>query len=632
MIIRKLTSALLAISFSGVVLTASTPWTPILAPARATDWSTAGVTNGIPANRTQCGATINPYTGTAAAINSAISACTAGHYVLLAAGTFNLSTTIVLKSNVTLRGHGMSTILNFTDVGGSTYFWGGGDVAVAAQGYDSSGYLTNPALGGVPAGTIRNWIGTNGQPGVYTQGATVLNLDSVPVGLQVGYTLTLWQTDDPDNTVPHSGYFVSSKAEVDGSNVSWQGSSQSLTSGQQQRVRVVSVSGTQVTISPGLYRPSGTWASARSPKVGWQALTLTGVGLESLRITKSNALTDLVALVGFNSVADSWISGVGIVGGTVGRPASNGIQIVDSRNVTVRHSWWDPFWGGAQATTTSYGVSLLQCSGCLIENNIFNQVESPIMLNSGTTGSVIAHNYEYFAAGKEGGLQIHEVGVAMNLYEGNRAKKFWVDNFHGSTTLNTLFRNHFYGGDGLDLWAYHRWYNAIGNVINAIVYQSLFTDPMLINRWSAVAFRLGYASQEAHAGSELSYNVYPDPVVISSFMRWGNYVTTDGTRWLASEVPSSDPVFPNAVPASQNLPPSFYRSTKPTWWPTAKPWPVIGPDVSGGNIAGYAGHAYTTPAEDCYAASSGMIANFDPATCYVNNLPSVPSNVKIVVP
>ena len=596
------------------------------------DWSTAGVTGGIPTTRTQCGSTVNAYTGSAAMINSAISACEAGRYVLLGAGTFNLSNSIVLRSNVTLRGQGMSTILNFTSVGGSGYFWGGARVAIAAQGYDSSGYKSDPALGGVPSGTIRNWIGTNGQAGVYTQGATVLNLDSAPTGLQVGYTLTLWQTNDPANTVPKAGYFVSSSAGDDASNVAWQGSSQSFNSGQQQRVRVQSINGTQITVWPGLYRPTGTWASARSPKAGWQSAALTGVGLENLRITKPNAVTDLEAFVGFNTVADSWISGVGVVGGTVGRPAASGIQIIDSRNVTIRDSWWDPFWGGGQNTTTSYGITLLQCSGCLIENNVFNRVESPIMLNSGTTGSVISFNYENYASGKEGGLQAHEVGTAMNLYEGNRATKFWADVFHGNTSLNTLFRNHFDGGQGMDIWAYHRWYNAVGNVINASVYQSLYTDATKYDRWSGVAFRLGYASQNASAGSEASYNVFPDPVVISSFMRWGNYVTTGGTRWLASEVPSADPVFPNAVPSSQTLPSSFYLSARPIWWPSAKPWPAIGPDVTGGNIAGYVGHAYTTPAEDCYTTSGGTIANFNPSACYPMSGvgPAAPANLRIV--
>jgi hypothetical protein len=107
-----------------------------------------------------------------------------------------------------------------------------------------------------------------------------------------------------------------------------------------------------------------------------------------------------------------------------------------------------------------------------------------------------------------------------------------------------------------------------------------------------------------------------DPVVWTSLFRWGNYSAFgNATHFDAAEVPTADPLFPNAVPASQTLPPSFYLSVRPSWWPASKPWPAIGPDVTGGNVSGLGGHAYTTPAQDCYAAS-GTIANFNPTTCY----------------
>ena len=107
-------------------------------------------------------------------------------------------------------------------------------------------------------------------------------------------------------------------------------------------------------------------------------------------------------------------------------------------------------------------------------------------------------------------------------------------------------------------------------------------------------------------------------------MLWGNYVTAGAsTRWLASEVPSNDPVFPNAVPSSQNLPASFYLSAAPNWWPSAKAWPPVGPDVSGGNISGYSGHAYTIPSQDCFSLS-GNLSNFNPSVCYGSTPPTVP--------
>jgi hypothetical protein len=71
------------------------------------------------------------------------------------------------------------------------------------------------------------------------------------------------------------------------------------------------------------------------------------------------------------------------------------------------------------------------------------------------------------------------------------------------------------------------------------------------------------------------------------------------------------------------MPASFYLSSQPTWWPAGKPWPPIGPDVSGGNISGYAGHAYSVPAADCYAKimggppdGTGPVLSFNANTCY----------------
>jgi hypothetical protein len=125
----------------------------------------------------------------------------------------------------------------------------------------------------------------------------------------------LWQSDPPYNTVPNSGYLVSDKAQVDTNNVAWQGSSETNGTGQEQRARVVAISGTQVTISPGLYRPTGTWSTTFSPEAGWQSGVISGVGLENFRITRS---VTTQFMVGFNVAADSWVTGVGLVGGVGG--------------------------------------------------------------------------------------------------------------------------------------------------------------------------------------------------------------------------------------------------------------------------------------------------------------------------
>src|SRR5579864_5663931 len=103
-------------------------WSGIIDRSRAIDWTRAGVTGGIPsANWRQCGSTV-PAGTSAATINSDLAACPSNTYVLLAPGTFNLATGIIMQRNVVLRGAGADqTFLVFSgsaNCGG----WGGSDI------------------------------------------------------------------------------------------------------------------------------------------------------------------------------------------------------------------------------------------------------------------------------------------------------------------------------------------------------------------------------------------------------------------------------------------------------------------------------------------------------------------------
>jgi len=354
---------------------------------------------------------------------------------------------------------------------------------------------------------------------------------------------------------------------------------------------------------------------------GWQSGTLTGIGLENMRITRSTA-SDM--FIGLLAVADSWLTGLAIAP----NPNINGnyvIGTVDSRNLTIRNNWIDPGGGANQGGSTfaTYGISLVETSQSLVENNITNGLYAPIVMNGASSGNVVAYNYEHFLGAGEG-YSFHEEGEQMNLYEGNSFTKVQADIFHGNSNFNTMFRNHAFGGDtGFDIWAYHRWWNIIGNVIQSTVYKSIYSDGTKYSRWDGAAIRLGYASQNASGGSESGFTgtVVPDPLVATSTMLWGNYATAGASaRWLASEVPATDPLFPNAVPGNQTLPASLYLSARPNWWPQSKPWPAIGPDVTGGNVPGYAGHVYTTPPEDCFTNSADL-ANFNPNSCYGTGAP-----------
>lgn len=110
--------AAVAFPLHGGVIPASSDPTVGLLPSYNdvyTNWSMAGLASlgGIPNRTTQCGATVNPSGKTppatgddASLINAAISACTAGQVVKLAAGTFKVSQSefIDITKGITLRG------------------------------------------------------------------------------------------------------------------------------------------------------------------------------------------------------------------------------------------------------------------------------------------------------------------------------------------------------------------------------------------------------------------------------------------------------------------------------------------------------------------------------------------------
>ena len=60
-----------------------------------------------------------------------------------------------------------------------------------------------------------------------------------------------------------------------------------------------------------------------------------------------------------------------------------------------------------------------------------------------------------------------------------------------------------------------------------------------------------------------------------------------------------------------------------------------GPDVTGGNISGYAGHAYKIPARVCYESTvkdgNGGMPSFNAAACYGTSgqAPTAPTGFRI---
>ena len=594
-------------------------WTGIIGTNRAVDWSAPGVNGGIPARTTIC-STLSPGV-TAAQINSAISSCPANEVVYLNSGTYSLSSEIVMKSNVTLRGAGANLTLITFSSGGTTCSIGGSEDVCISGTFNWNGGPNN----------ITTW--TAG----YSKGTSVITLGSTS-GLSVGQLLILDQADDtsdPGLTYPFvNGTSTSFSAEAGSPGRIVNG----ITYTQQEYKLVTAISGNQVTISPPLYMPN--WRTSQGPSAWWANSLIQNAGIENLTLDHSNS-SNLSGTVFFNAY-NCWLKGIRSIYATNSNGGGrNHVWFQYSARITVRDSY---FYGTRNTATLSYGVEPWQSADLLVENNIFQHIVSPLLVGA-TSGSVFGYNYSldhYYAVDANWNMPgpsfTHDAGVAMNLFEGNQGTGMVEDNIHGTHNLDTYYRNHWIGRDPgkteqtvpVELASYSRFMNIIGNVMGEAGYNTPYQveEPNLTGCNTAI-YLMGW--------DNVCSGGLPDALVAQTVMRWGNYDTvTNGVNFNASEVPSTIGTLANPVPSTQSLPTSLYLSSQPgAWWATpwgTPPWPPVGPDVTGGDISGWAGHANANPARLCYENTSQTngILNFNATACYGQG-PMPPTNINISI-
>jgi hypothetical protein len=329
------------------------------------------------------------------------------------------------------------------------------------------------------------------------------------------------------------------------------------------------------------------------------------------------------------NAANDWVKGVRLI--RTCQCQRDLVQLEDAAHCTIESN----YLFGTQGKSVNYGVESYVATDNLVENNIMQHVVAPMMVQP-ALGSVFAYNYaindtydDGFASNPLhwmiGMADQHNAGVEYNLYEGNIGPGIGGDVIHGNQLANTLFRNYLLGSDpgrtdatiALTISAYNRYHNVVGNVLGTPGYTKTYEVASGIGQ-SGVVYNIGSGDTEG------SVTIPDDPLVKTTLLRWGNFdVATNAAHFTASDVPSAITPLGNAVPASQTLPASFYLADKPGFWPASKAWPAIGPDITGGNLAGLSGHAFSTPAEDCYstvmngpADGSGSPLTFNAAACY----------------
>jgi hypothetical protein len=551
---------------------------------------------------------------TLAEINAALASCPSGDTVYLAAGTYAIPGTVVVPSNVTLRGAGASrTILNAVGTGG-------GDVISLGS-------------GSVPFHPFRITKGATG-------GSTKIELSNAS-DIAVGMYLVIAEINNPS--------YVSSAGSGGSCNWCDGGWTEKGSLARGQIVKVTGVSGREISISPGLYS-----AYTNTPLAVPFKMSAENAGVEDLQVYANN--TGYGANFGMAECAYCWIKGV-----ESNYADGDHVEVYWGYHDEIRDSYFsNAFLHGPGEHDSDIQIAR-KTSASLVENNIIERTHLAIMLEWGTAGNVISYNYTTgeFDSGATnldiGGIDFHGAHPQFNLLEGNVVTQIAEDSVWGSSSHTTAFRNWVVGtnricspmsGRGrVDCSGANGHYgfqaaravevaypgsanSFIGNVVGSAEMQSL----------KDYHFPLGQRTSVVYP-SERSY----DAVAFGWSFGYG-MTSDDGTgTGCAGGVPpchlEGNPArnflhgnFNNiggsitwAPGLAHDLPASLYLAGQPAWW-GAMPFPATGPDVKGGG--GPAGHSYGNPARECFLrvmggtdGGAGGPLVFDAERCYGIGIP-----------
>lgn len=195
-----------------------------------------------------------------------------------------------------------------------------------------------------------------------------------------------------------------------------------------QMVRITGKSGNTLTIFPGIYH---TPTPGRTAQVTQSIFYTVGVGLEDFTLLNDNG--SAVFSIEFQDSIGCWV------------------RNVKSKNTSNYHVMFSAclqseirgchFADRKTGGTNGAGILLLTSSGCLIEDNIVENVAPNIEVNHGSSGNVFAYNVF-----ERSGMNInHGPHNAFNLYEGNISQWIQSDGYFGSNSEDLIFRNWLHG-------------------------------------------------------------------------------------------------------------------------------------------------------------------------------------------
>src|SRR5260221_5047605 len=354
------------------------------------------------------------------ALNAAGAAASAanGCVVYLPTGTYLVSNTLFLKSNVSLRGDGPTlSIIHYT------------------------GTANSPLSADIGTG----WAASQNITVAGNAGDTQITVASA-AGMAVGGIICISQTNPTSPfpfvmTVGNNGNFVfAGSPKTTGGAAFAKGSSGDLNRCLMQLNRITNISGDVLTLERPLYLATGG-----TPYVNYQAGPFTtGVGVENLQINRTGVGVDEHTIRFANCVL-SWCKNIKSVLAS-GTQNFSHVYCYNSYANEIRDSWFQG--GGSNASGNDYGLYFAQnASECLCENNVFVGMRHSL-ITAGGTGNVYGYNCSLNNLESDSGTSwcpedggSHSAASGFTLWEGNICCQIDTDNTHGSNAWNTFYRN-----------------------------------------------------------------------------------------------------------------------------------------------------------------------------------------------
>jgi hypothetical protein len=476
----------------------------IIPSNRIIDWK-PGIPGGIPTypvgvNVKDHGARGDGRTDDTKAIQSAIDACPAGRAVYIPEGSYRLTGELrIFAKGIVLRGAGMNKtlLMNESTTGSILKFSNSGGSSVSVT-------------------------------GGYARGSRTITVRDA-ASFKANDTVMISQENDPAVVVVMD-YMKRTMAQI---------------------FKIDSISGNTLTVNRPLYFSYNPSRDILLTKI----VPIKGAGVEDLymRRVRDGGGDNIEIINGVNC----WVRNV-----HSHMVRKWHVRLRQSYACEVRESYFQD--GHQFSGDSTYGVGCFSRStDNLIENNIFYRMRHSMIIEWGGSGNVYGYNYsrDPLNEGKSNttflmsDISLHGGHPYMNLFEGNIAAHIDADNYLGSSSHNTFFRNHIerkglpatrYGLWAVELQMSNLYANVVGNVLCA---------PNSTNSGDSAVWRLGYRGVSNEH----------DRRVEQTLLRHGNYNhITKSTEW--------DPNI-----ADRSIPNSLYHSSKPPFFGST-PWPAIGPD------------------------------------------------------